>query len=517
MTVPDRPPVVRRTAHVLRPDPSRVVSTAFLPGEEIHGAGASRSVTVLERLLALSDADVATTLAGVLASFGSRHHDLTALLDSRFGLVARHVRDPERLSTERRQLIGACISQEYAIEAAAVFNPSMVAHPDQSGLTPGTTRFVMSVRGVGEGHISCIEFRTGTIDAADEIRFDQPGPTMAVPRVVPVEHSREAFQRQNAELDGDPSGAAAVLELLPPSFSDADLDAMVTHRNGQLGAPDGAVRTAARLAWIAACTYTIEFPAECPIDSRVILPGSPAESHGVEDLRLVGFAPTDGGGTYLGTYTAFDGASVAQHAVRTDDFTTFHVSRLSGSGAKNKGMALFPRPVHGQYVALSRWDRENNALATSSDLQRWDDAGTLRSPHHPWEILQAGNCGSPLETSAGWLVLTHGVGPMRQYGIGVMLLDLDDPRKVIAHLGEPLLTPLADERDGYVPNVVYSCGALLHGDTLVLPYGCSDASIRVALVDVPALLALLRPEHTLRAGATKPSTGRSPASLPMRL
>lgn len=475
MTLVDAPQLVRRTTHVLRPDATRVVSTPFLPGEEIHGAGTSRMSAVLGRLLALPDAEVERALAGVLTSFGQRHDDLVALLDERFDLVARHVGAPGGLSLERRQLVGACMSQEYAIESAALFNPSMVAHPDQTGLAPGSTRFVMSVRGVGEGHVSCVELRTGTVDAADEITFDVVGPTTVVPRRQDSVHSRDDLRRQNEELEGDGDEADVLLRSLPATF------------------PASAVEGSPRLEWLAACAYDVAFSVESALSSRVLLPSSPAERNGIEDLRLVEVEYADGRRSYLGTYTAFDGETVAPHLVATDDFRSFRMSRLTGPGAKNKGMALFPRTVGGRYLALSRWDRESNSLAGSSDLRHWDDLGTLSAPDRAWEIVQAGNCGSPIETPAGWLVLTHGVGPMRQYSIGAMLLDLDDPRRVLGSLTEPLLTPAADERDGYVPNVVYSCGALLHGDTLVLPYGCSDAAIRVALVDLPQLLSSIAP------------------------
>ena len=475
MTLVNASPLVRPQHVVGAPDATRVVSTPFLPGEEIFGAGVSRRAAVLARLLALPDAEVDAALIDVLTRFSARHDDLVGLLDSRFALVAGLLDHAGSLSLERRRLIGACMSQEYAIESAALFNPSMVAHPDQGGLPPGSTRFVMSVRGVGEGHVSCVELRTGVVDVDDELTFDTPGPTTTAPTRDATAHSRADLRRQNDELEGEAEEADALLRSLPELFAAE------------------AVRGIPRLEWLVACTYDVTFPADSRVDSRVLLPGSPAERNGIEDLRLVEVEYADGRRTYLGTYTAFDGETVAPHLVATDDFGSFRMSRLSGAGAKNKGMALFPRRVGGQYLALSRWDRENNSLAGSTDLQHWDDLGTLSTPVHAWEIVQAGNCGSPIETRAGWLVLTHGVGPMRQYGIGAMLLDLDDPRRVLGSLATPLLTPAADERDGYVPNVVYSCGSLLHGDTLVLPYGCSDAAVRVALVDLPQLLEQILP------------------------
>jgi predicted GH43/DUF377 family glycosyl hydrolase len=367
----------------------------------------------------------------------------------------------------------------------------MVAHPDQSGLAPGATRFVMSVRAVGEGHHSSVAFRTGVITAADVVTFDEPGPHSVLPQPVSTTYSRAVFEQQHAELGGNLSSADFVLEALPASFTRTDLDVALAGLRAQRLTRGSAARATDRVEWIAACNYSIAFPSHSALDDRVILPRSPSESRGIEDVRLARFTEDDGAVDYRGTYTAYDGARVVPQLIRTEDFRTFHLSQLSGPAAKNKGMALFPRRVGGRLLALSRWDRESNALASSADLSHWEVAGELQAPEHPWEIVQIGNCGSPVETSAGWLVLTHGVGPMREYAIGALLLDLNDPRVVIGKLARPLLSPAPDERDGYVPNVVYSCGGLLHGDTLVLPYGCSDASIRVALIDVPALLAEL--------------------------
>jgi predicted GH43/DUF377 family glycosyl hydrolase len=482
---------VRRTPHVLLPNPARVVAKIFLPGQELAASARSRSTAVLDRVLALSDDSVSESLAAAMASFGPRHHGLATTLESHFDLVAHRLDDPQSVSAERRQLIGAYFSMEYAIEAAALFNPSMAPHPDQSGLAPGATRFVMSVRAVGEGHHSSVEFRTGVIDAADVVTFDEPSQQTALARPVSTTYSRAVFEQQHAELGGNLSSADFILEALPPSFTRADLDLALAGLRDQRLTRGSAARAADRVEWIAACNYAIEFPADSALGDRVIVPRSPSESRGIEDVRLVRFTDDDGAIDYRGTYTAYDGARVVPQLIRTEDFRTFRLSQLSGPAAKNKGLALFPRRVGGELLALSRWDRESNALATSADLSHWEVAGELQAPEHPWEIVQIGNCGSPLETSAGWLVLTHGVGPMREYSIGALLLDLNDPRVVIGKLARPLLRPTPDERDGYVPNVVYSCGGLLHGDTLVLPYGCSDASIRVALIDVPALLAQL--------------------------
>jgi len=492
VTASARPPLIRRAGHVLRPDPNRVVSKLFLPGQEFLNSERSRSAAVLDRVLALPETEVSRLLAATLASFGTRHRDLAATLESRFALVSHRLADPDALSPQRRQLVGAYFSQEYAIEAAALFNPSMVAHPDQDGLPPGTIRFVMSVRAVGEGHISSIEFRTGTIDKNDLITFDELSGATVLSQAIPTTYSRAVFAQQHVELGGDQSSARFVLEALPPLFVRADLDLALDQLREQRLTRSSASRTIERFEWIAACNYSITFPADSAISDRVILPTGPSESRGLEDVRLVRFTDSDGSVGYLGTYTAFDGGRVVPQLLRTSDFRTFHMSQLSGPAAKNKGMAVFPRPVDGQHLALSRWDREDNSLAVSKDLCNWVELATLQRPHEPWEIVQLGNCGSPLETPAGWLVLTHGVGPIRGYSIGAILLDLDDPRKVIGRLHQPLLTPAAAERNGYVPNVVYSCGGLLHGNTLVLPYGSSDVAIRIALINLDELLRRLQ-------------------------
>jgi len=492
VTAPARPALIRRTAHVLRPDPTRVISKLFLPGQEFLDTERSRSAAVLDRVLAIPEAEVGRLLTATLASFGTRHRDLEATLESHFALVAHRLADPDAVSPERRQLVGAYFSQEYAIEAAALFNPSMVIHPDQDGLPPGTIRFAMSVRAVGEGHISSIEFRTGTIDKNDVVIFDELSGATVLSQTIPTTYSRAVFAQQHVELGGDQSSARFVLETLPPLFVRADLDLALDQLREQRLTRSSASRTIERFEWIAACNYSITFPADSAISDRVILPTGPSESRGLEDVRLVRFTDSDGSVGYLGTYTAFDGGRVVPQLLRTSDFRTFHISQLSGPAAKNKGMAVFPRPVDGQHLALSRWDREDNSLAVSKDLCNWVERATLQRPHEPWEIVQLGNCGSPLETPAGWLVLTHGVGPIRGYSIGAILLDLDDPRKVIGRLHQPLLTPAAAERNGYVPNVVYSCGGLLHGNTLVLPYGSSDVAIRIALINLDELLRRLQ-------------------------
>ncbi len=492
----DDPAWVRRTPHVLRPDPTRVLATLFLPGQEMLATGQSRSTAVLERVLALSEAEVDAQLVALTAAFGPRHRDLEVTWDTHFGLLRHRLAGIGRLSADRRRLVGAYFTQEYSLEGAALLNPSMVAHPDQSGLAPGSTRFVMSVRAVGEGHVSSVELRTGVVDADDEVVLDPPPAVAVLPFTRTGTYSREAFRRRLDDLGGDHDNSDFVLDALPPVFARPDLDLALRELRDQRLTRGAAVRTVERLEWIAACTYEADFPDGSSIQERVLTPHSPAESRGLEDVRLVRFTGPDDAPQYLGTYTAYDGRDISMQLVRTRDFRTFTTAPLSGPGGRNKGLALFPRQVGGRYLAMSRADRENNAVAASDDLLHWAEPVVVQRPVRGWELVQLGNCGPPIETDAGWLVLTHGVGPMRTYGIGAMLLDLEDPTVVVGRLARPILTPTADERSGYVPNVVYSCGAMRHGGTLVLPYGASDTTTRVALVDLDGLLAALRPART---------------------
>ena len=486
------PEWVRRTGQVLRPDPARVVSTLFLPGQELLASGESRSVAVLDRVLGLSEAEVEERLARLSEAFGHRHRGLDATWDANFALMRHRLVGAAHLTPGRRRLIGAYFTQEYAVEAAALFNPSMVPHPDQGGLPPGSTRFVMTVRAVGDGHLSSMELRTGVVDSRDVVTFDAPPSVGVLPAVRSGEYSRATFEYQLDDLGGDRANSDFVLGALPPTFGRAELDRALGELRDQRLTRGSAVRTADRFEWIAGCSYHVEFPGGSAVGERVLMPHGPAEGRGLEDVRMVRFVGPDGAAEYLGTYTAFDGRDVSMQLLRTRDFAGFSAAPLSGPGARNKGLALFPRQVGGRYLAMSRADREDNSITTSADLLHWDEPVVVQRPEHAWELVQLGNCGSPVETEHGWVVLTHGVGPMRTYGIGALLLDLDDPTRVVGRLARPLLTPTADERDGYVPNVVYSCGAMLHGRTLVLPYGSSDTTTRVALVGLDALLEELR-------------------------
>ncbi|MCG2797064.1 MAG: glycoside hydrolase family 130 protein [Cellulomonas sp.] len=498
------PAWVTRTEHRLAPDPTRVATAIFLPGQEMAASGRSRSASVLNRVLALSDDQVDAELALMVEQFGTRHRRLETTWESHFRLIAHRVEAFRQLSVSRRRLIGAYFTQEFAVEGAGLSNPSMVAHPDQSGLPAGSVRFLMTLRGIGEGHVSCIEMRTGVVDGDNKVLLDPP-PTVAVlPEEKDATYSLDAFAHQLRELGDDRADAEFVLARLAPEFGPGDLAGVIARLKAQGLTRVFAARTVEDLERIAASTYVVEFPADSTPAERVLQPQSSHESHGVEDARMVRTVADDGRTEYLGTYTAYDGHAIGQQLLRTHDFRRFTSTPITGQGSRNKGLALFPRRIGGRFAAISRADRESNAITTSSDMLHWDTPVLVQVPEHPWEIVQLGNCGPPIETEAGWLVLTHGVGPMRTYAIGAMLLDLDDPRTVLASLERPFLTPTQEERHGYVPNVVYSCGAMLHGRTLVLPYGCSDSQTRIAMVDLDGLLGAMVPRTSADAAGPQP-------------
>lgn len=482
---------IKRTDARFVPNPKRVITKPYLPGDELFPDGHSRIHHVVDRILSMSDESVATTLASVNRRFDDRHHELTKAFAASFQIVSDRITNPDLLSAERQLLVGSYFTHEYAIEAAALTNPSLVPHPDQSGLDPGALRLVMSLRAIGEGHISSIEFRSGVIDSTANITIDEPSDHIATPERRSPLYDKEAFSTKLKELGAFNPLAEAVLAPLPDQFTMGQLEGGLrdAERNEvQWAAAAPTVRT---IHWLASSNYESTFDEASAVSDRVIYPVGPTESHGMEDARFVRFTHNDKSVTYYATYTAFDGFKILPQLIETADFKSFRISTLNGARAENKGMALFPRKIGGRFAALSRNDNENNYLMFSDHVRYWNETEKIQVPDRPWELMQIGNCGSPIETEAGWLVITHGVGPMRQYSLGAILLDLDDPARVVGHLKSPLLGPDDDERDGYVPNVVYSCGSLIHGNHLVLPYGMSDISTRIALVPLDDLLSEL--------------------------
>jgi predicted GH43/DUF377 family glycosyl hydrolase len=470
---------------VVRPDSAKIVGRPHLPGDDPSATGRTRLERIVDGIGAMTEVEVGAELEDVRERFGRRHRDLERMLSLNSAPVDHLLHGQ---SEPRRLLAGAYLTQEYAFQAAAVTNPSIVAAPDQVGVEPGALRFVMSMRSIGEGHISSITFRTGEVAGDGTVALDADDILAETgERGVPV-YERRHFANKLNELGADPGLSERVLNQLGDQFERGELDAAIGTIDDRSRAVTHA--TTKLMRRLASSNYVLCFdPSTTPIQQRLLWPEGPFESKGMEDARFVRFTEPAGAITYFATYTAYDGFEILPQLIETTDFCTFEISTLSGPSAQNKGMALFPRAIDGTLVALSRPDRENIHITRSSDPRAWHGPSTvLRRPHRPWEMVQMGNCGSPIETEAGWLVLTHGVGPMRTYRIGAMLLDLQHPERVIGDLSTPILEPTEDERNGYVPNVVYSCGALLHGDHLVVPYGLADQSTRLAVFSLAELL-----------------------------
>lgn len=472
-------------------NPARVITQLFVPGQEGFEIQESRAGAVLKRILALTEDDVRSALDDVIVRFDGRHRDLAGTFRQHARELADRLDPGIRLSDARMLLLGATFTSEYAIEGAALCNPSMVAHPDQRGTAAGSLRFVMSVRGIGEGHRSSIGFRTGVVDAAGRATFDEPAPFATKGTVSGALLDAAVFRGELGQLGNAAEATNYVFDALGDRFTRSDLDERLDNLRAHLSTRGHAARTVGLIRTIAARFYSVEFPYNVTLSERVLWPAMEAEQAGMEDARFVRFIDDDGAVTYYATYTAYSGSHISQQLLETTDFRSFTSGPLVGKAAANKGLALFPRRIRGRYAAMSRSDRETNTVALSDDLSVWPSASPCQKPVESWEALQLGNCGPPIETDAGWLVLTHGVGPMRTYSIGAILLDIDDPTRVIGRLRRPLLGPAPDEQNGYVPNVVYSCGALVHADTLVIPYGIADGDVGIATAPLRQLLATL--------------------------
>jgi predicted GH43/DUF377 family glycosyl hydrolase len=417
----------------LRPDPARVIVRPFKPATEprdLNPTDKTRANHIVDRVLALDPAAAASQIADVLENFEGRHRNLLQTFEARADEMENALVPHEPFTKTQRQLVGAYFLHEYSFEAAALFNPSIVDHPDQLGAPPGR-RFVLSLRAVGEGHVSSLTFRSGSIAANGTIAVDPPARIASSPRLL--------------RLTGGPDG------------DEVELD----------------------------------FPVDSDISERVVFPITASQSHGIEDARFVAFDGGDGRRFYA-TYTAYSGNAIRSELLETRDFVSFRLSPLRGTAAQNKGMALFPRRIGGKYAMIARQDNENLYLITSDDLYSWNGGVVILKPQFPWEFVQIGNCGSPIELDEGWLLLTHGVGPVRKYSIGAALLDKNDPSKVLARSPEPLVRPEPSEREGYVPNVVYTCGAIRHHDRIILPYAVSDTFTNFATIEIAALLQSMR-------------------------
>jgi len=425
---------LNRQALYLRPDPARVIVRPFKPATEprdLNPTDKTRANHIVERVLALDPKVAASQLKDVLDNFQGRHRNLLETFELRADEMEEALAAHGSFSEIQRQLIGAYFLNEYSFEASALFNPSIVPHPDQSGIPTGSLRFILSLRAVGEGHVSSLTFRSGTVATDGSLTVD---PTVRLASSPRIGH------------------------LIPGPIGDE---------------------------------VEVVFKPDQDISERVIFPITDSQSHGIEDARFVEF--TDGGRTtYYATYTAYKGTAIRSELIETSDFLSFRMSPLHGAAARNKGMALFPRRIDGKYAMIARQDNENLYLVYSNDLYTWEGGEAILKPQFPWEFVQIGNCGSPIELDEGWLLLTHGVGPVRKYSIGAALLDKRDPSKVLARSSEPLLRPEPSEREGYVPNVVYTCGAMRHNELIILPYAVSDTFSNFATIKISALMQAMQ-------------------------
>ena len=421
---------LNRQALFLRPDPARVVVRPFKPATEprdLNPTDKTRANHIVDRVLALDPETAASQLADVLENFEGRHRNLLEIFEARADEMESAFAAHASFTKIQRQLVGAYFLHEYSFEASALFNPSIVSHPDQSGAPQGGSRFMLSLRAVGEGHVSSLTFRSGSIAADGSVSVDPTARLASIPRV----------RSRTSGPDGD------------------DVEVI--------------------------------FKPDEHISERVIFPITESQSNGIEDARFVEF--DDGGRRiFYATYTAYSGQAIRSELIETSDFMSFRMSPLRGTAARNKGMALFPRKIDGRYAMIARQDNENLYLIYSDDLYSWNGGQAILKPQFPWEFVQIGNCGSPIELDEGWLLLTHGVGPVRRYSIGAVLLDKEDPSKVLARSREPLVRPDMSEREGYVPNVVYTCGAMRHNDQIILPYAVSDTFSNFATIKIAALM-----------------------------
>jgi predicted GH43/DUF377 family glycosyl hydrolase len=461
--------VITRLPLKLRPDPHRVITRFFSPGDVNRVRG------VIARALAIPEPDLREILSRLIRRFRAHHQDIRAVFDEHFESVRCYLPEGATMSALLRRFIGSCFTMDYALESVALFNPSIVPAIDQKGVEPGSVRFLMSLRAIGEGHVSSVVFRRGVIDKQGNVRLDPIGKfSRALPVVLPTEFDKATFRRDLETICAIEAPMENVLSRLGDRFTIEQLaDAIEAAR--QVREFSGRFEESAdTLVTVSRLNYCLDYPSQLDEAENVIFPFSDIERHGIEDLRLVRFVEDDGSFRYYGTYTAYNGARVYPQMMAYQPGGRIKIGFIRGKSAKNKGMALFPRRVRGRYAMISRLDNENLYYMESEDVRVWDDAQQMQAPRFPWEIIQIGNCGSPLETDAGWLLLTHGVGPMRQYCIGASLLDREDPSRVIAQTREPLIMAEHEERAGYVPNVVYSCGAMIHGGALIIPYAMSD-------------------------------------------
>ncbi len=485
-----RIPVIRKPVR-FEPDFRRVIILYYDNGFE-------RSVALINKIISMSEQEAKQANEATLREYARRHRNLTKQFMSNYekasNIAERGDICLDELSMTKKLLIGSFFSKEYSIESTAFFNPSIVESPDQTGLEEGSKRVIMSFRAMGEGHLSSIAFRSGVIDKNGDLHFLIANRYIDEAEIIKRhEYTKTEFINKLTEMKVSKEYISLVMDRLNDRFIYGELLGAVSEileKNNSFSSSKK--RAINEIVWLADSHYEIVFSRDTDISERVIFPISFTERQGIEDARFVKFREEDGSTIYYATYTAYDGHTILPKLIETRDFYHFTIRPLHGSGAQNKNMAIFPRKIKGKYAMLSRIDGINSYIGFSDIINIWDDPIKIQSPKHYWEFIQLGNCGSPIETPEGWLIITHGVGPMRQYDLSASLLDLEDPTKEIGRLSEPLLISNENERDGLVPNVVYSCGSFVNGDTLVIPYGMSDTYSSLAFVDLKELLKRLK-------------------------
>ncbi|HSQ45283.1 MAG TPA: glycoside hydrolase family 130 protein [Lutibacter sp.] len=519
---------ITRKKNIFSPDPSRVIARFLHLNDE-------RSENIIRQVLAMSEKEVNTAISQLLRGYSRRHRNISRIFENHFNKLAPIFEkievNEEDLSIAQKALIGSYFTMEYSIESAAFFNPSVMEHPDQSELRTKEKRVIISFRATGEGHISSVVFRTGILDKNSNLSIETVGKMLAeADKIIQTVYDKKSFQIKLNEMQDHGT-------IIPPEIIDnpvemqdtlnvipsAVLDKMVKIQDplkivspdfilDQLGESftyeelttrleiaikdpeitEDQIKIINKMLWMASAHYEIHFSIDSAISERVIFPISATEKKGIEDARFVKFTDDNGEITYYATYTAYDGMTILPKLISTTDFYNFKILPINGEIARNKGMALFPRKINGKYVMLCRIDGVNNYIAYSDKINIWNDAKIIQQPQYPWELVQIGNAGSPIETKDGWLVITHAVGSMREYTLGASLYDLDNPEIEIGRLTEPLMVPNELEREGYVPNVIYSCGSIIHNDDLIIPYAMSDYSSTYATVNVKKLLEALK-------------------------
>jgi len=471
------------------PDPSRVIARYYYTNDE-------RSTNIISKVLALSEDEVKTALSQVLRGYSKRHRNISKIFEKHFNKLAHLFHelniDMEKIDLSRKVLIGSYFTMEYSIESAAFFNPSVVEHPDQTELGTGEKRVIISFRATGEGHISSIVFRSGVLDKDNNLSIEPCGKMLDQAETIKRHvYNKKSFIKQLSEMKliNNTDTQSCLLEKLGDSFTYGELKKCVDETKKTLTLTPTKELLFTQIMWLASSHYEINFSMDTAISERVIFPVSDSERNGIEDARFVKFTEDDESVTYYATYTAYDGLTILPKLLETKSFYDFKVLPLHGEIAHNKGMALFPRKINGKYAMLCRIDGVNNYIAYSDNINLWQEAKLIQEPKYPWEFVQIGNCGSPIETDEGWLVITHAVGQMREYVLGASLYDLDNPEKEIGRLKNPLLIPNEEEREGYVPNVIYSCGSIIHNGELILPYAMSDYASTYACINISDLIS----------------------------